>query len=113
MSPEEIAWSAIEQNIYNVPTNGQLKRLIAAAIREAVADERDACAKIARAEWEFQRTGHHNQTSGEKACDMIEARIRARSEKVYPDVVKSSGLHVDTAVLVSGDAVASAADDPK
>lgn len=40
LTPEERAWNVIEENIYNVPTNGQLKRLIAAAIREAVADER-------------------------------------------------------------------------
>lgn len=95
MSPEEIAWSVIEQNIYNVPTNGQLKRLIAAAIREAVADEREAILAI--------HVGHYNVL--EHAQDNLSPMnmslmreialttafidaIRARSEKVSPDVVK-------------------------
>lgn len=55
---------------------------IAAAIREAVAEEREACALIANIEASHYGSGDGNTRS---ACENIETFILARSEKAAPE----------------------------
>lgn len=94
MSPEERAEKVFKDfgsaSYYRRTTESVYREIITAAIREAVADERDACKSLireslARRGWAWQEP---NPDGWCAMADEIERKIDARSEKVSPDVVK-------------------------
>lgn len=85
MTPEERA-AVVAESLSCIHQKDRLgqERTLAAAIREAVADEREACAKVVE---DWHNDSAHSHDSWEWcSCEDTAAAIRSRSKNAQPEV---------------------------